>query len=315
MSGQKPNNIAKEAAFQLVAGGAAGCVEVSIMHPLDLVKTRFQIQSMPIKGMESQHYNGIADCMKKMYRSEGLLSFWKGILPPILAETPKRAWKFFTFAQFQTMLKPLNSGGPDAKTTPLIFSLAGLGSGVTEAILVNPFEVVKVKMQSSRAHTSEAPKTFSVAREIIKEDGYFGRKGGNGGLLNKGITGTMGRNGVFNMVYFGFYHSVKTHFPAYSDPTAEFARKVLIGFTAGTLACFVNIPFDVAKSRIQGPQPVGGIMYKGTFRSIFRVYREEGFKALYKGIVPKILRLGPGGAIMLLVNEYVFEYLCQRFPN
>ena len=53
------------------------------------------------------------------------------------------------------MLKPLNSGGPDAKTTPLIFSLAGLGSGVTEAILVNPFEVVKVKMQSSRAHTSE----------------------------------------------------------------------------------------------------------------------------------------------------------------
>ena len=37
--------------------------------------------------------------------------------------------------------------------------------------------------------------------------------------------------------------------------------------------------------------------------------------ALYKGIVPKILRLGPGGAIMLLVNEYVFEYLCQRFPN
>ena len=39
------------------------------------------------------------------------------------------------------------------------------------------------------------------------------------------------------------------------------------------------------------------------------------FRALYKGIVPKILRLGPGGAIMLLVNEYVFEYLCQRFPN
>ena len=38
------------------------------------------------------------------------------------------------------------------------------------------------------------------------------------------------------------------------------------------------------------------------------------FRALYKGLVPKILRLGPGGAIMLLVNEYVFEMLCQRFP-
>ena len=63
------------------------------MHPLDLVKTRFQIQTSPMAGQEAQHYTGIVDCMKKMYKAEGLLSFWKGILPPICAETPKRAWK------------------------------------------------------------------------------------------------------------------------------------------------------------------------------------------------------------------------------
>ena len=103
---------------------------------------------------------------------------------------------------------------------------------MTEAILVNPFEVVKVKMQSNRAHQTEAPKTFPVAREIIKADGYFGRKGGNGGLLNKGITATMGRNGVFNMVYFGFYHSVKNHFPAYSVRNLQLSisRKDRSGF-------------------------------------------------------------------------------------
>lgn len=33
--------------------------------------------------------------------------------------------------------------------------------------------------------------------------------------LNKGLTATIGRNGTFNMIYFGFYHSVKEHFPAY----------------------------------------------------------------------------------------------------
>lgn len=36
---------------------------------------------------------GIADCMKKMYRTEGFAAFWKGIVPPILVETPKRAVK------------------------------------------------------------------------------------------------------------------------------------------------------------------------------------------------------------------------------
>lgn len=40
-------------------------------------------------------------------------------------------------------------GTPTA--TPLIFSLAGAGAGITEAILVNPFEVVKVSLQSDRS--------------------------------------------------------------------------------------------------------------------------------------------------------------------
>jgi len=273
MTTNQERSFVKQAGFQLIAGGAAGCVEVSIMHPLDLVKTRFQIQATPVQGLESQHYNGIVDCMKKMYKSEGLLSFWKGILPPIFAETPKRAWKFFTFDLFQKVLITDKNGKP----TPLTYSLAGLGSGVTEAILVNPFEVVKVKMQSNRAHQTEAPSTGKVAREILKVDGYLGKPNGNGGLLNKGITATMGRNGFFNMVYFGFYHSVKNHFTPYEDPRAEFARKLLIGFTAGTLASCVNIPFDVAKSRIQGPQPQNDkIKYKSTMKAIFTVYKEEG---------------------------------------
>ena len=37
------------------------------------------------------------------------------------------------------------------------------------------------------------------------------------------------------------------------------------------------------------------------------------FLALYKGIVPKIMRLGPGGAIMLLVYEYMHDYLVTRW--
>jgi len=32
-----------------------------------------------------------------MYKTEGLPAFWKGILPPILVETPKRAVKVNTY--------------------------------------------------------------------------------------------------------------------------------------------------------------------------------------------------------------------------
>ena len=104
---------------------------------------------------------------------------------------------------------------------------------------------------------------------------------GKNGLLGKGITATMGRNGFFNMIYFGFYHSMRAGLPSAEDPRLEFCRKVCLGLTAGTLGCCVNIPFDVAKSRIQGPQPKEVANYRGTAATIARVYKEEGYRKQY----------------------------------
>jgi solute carrier family 25 (mitochondrial 2-oxodicarboxylate transporter), member 21 len=88
----------------------------------------------------------------------------------------------------------------------------------------------------------------------------------------------------------------------------------MLGFVSGTLASCFNIPFDVAKSRIQGPQPASGVKYRTTVATMRMVVAEEGWRALYKGLVPKVMRLGPGGAVMLLVYEHAYAYLQQRFP-
>ncbi|KAJ6636504.1 Mitochondrial 2-oxodicarboxylate carrier [Pseudolycoriella hygida] len=299
----KPS-VMKQAAMQITAGGSAGFIEVCLMHPLDVVKTRLQLQvKKPVAGSKTVYYNGVFDCFSKIARQEGVLAVYKGILPPILAETPKRATKFVCFEQYKTSLQ--RALGFD-KATPFIYSLAGLGSGVTEAIVVNPFEVVKVSLQ---ANTGKATSTWTVAKEIINRGGI----GLNG--LNKGLTSTIGRNGTWNLIYFGFYHSVKDIIPQCQSPTADFFRKTGIGFASGTIASIANIPFDVAKSRIQGPQPiVGEVKYKTCMKTIVTVAKEEGFGALYKGLVPKVMRLGPGGAIMLIAYEYVYEFLQHRFP-
>nr|XP_022912770.1 mitochondrial 2-oxodicarboxylate carrier isoform X1 [Onthophagus taurus] len=300
----KKRPVWKEATFQIFSGGSAGFIEVCIMHPLDLIKTRLQIQS-GVNRNDPKYYTGVFDAFRKMYKHEGITSYWKGIVPPILVETPKRALKFFSFEQYKKLFM---FGSPVA--TPITFTLAGAGTGITEAILVNPFEVVKVALQANKKTGKEVPSTWNMTRQIINRDG-FGGKG-----LNKGLTATIGRNGVFNTIYFSFYHSVKGFYPPFSDPRLEFLRKLGIGFVSGTLASLANIPFDVAKSRIQGPQPiVGSIKYFGTFQAITLVYKEEGFFALYKGTIPKIMRLGPGGAIMLLLYEYVYEYLDKTFPE
>uniref|UniRef100_A0A914XZK4 Mitochondrial 2-oxodicarboxylate carrier n=1 Tax=Panagrolaimus superbus TaxID=310955 RepID=A0A914XZK4_9BILA len=219
-----------------------------------------------------------------------------------MAETPKRATKFFTFEQYKKAF------AFDGFPVWMSLSLAGLGSGLTEAVVVCPFETVKVQMQSDRsAGIDKSRTTASVAREIIKENG-FGTKG-----IFRGLDATLGRNGIWNMFYFGIYHNLKHLIPvSEGNSQGSVSLRLLLGFTAGSLASIANIPFDVAKSRIQGPQPPTGRIYHGCFQSMALVARQEGFLALYRGLLPKVMRLGPGGAIMLVVYETVYDFLQMR---
>ena len=63
--------------------------------------------------------------------------------------------------------------------------------------------------------------------------------------------------------------------------------QLAIGLMAGSLASCFNIPFDVAKSRIQGPQPqtassawtqepIHEITYRQTVLTMSRIHKQEG---------------------------------------
>lgn len=49
--------------------------------------------------------------------------------------------------------------------------------------------------------------SFETARMIYKENGL----GLNG--LNRGLTSTLGRHGIWNAIYFGFYHNIRVYIP------------------------------------------------------------------------------------------------------
>jgi solute carrier family 25 2-oxodicarboxylate transporter 21 len=69
-----------------VAGGSAGIIEISIMYPLDVVKTRNQLATT--------RSTGIFQTLAHVVKEQGPLGLYRGILSPMLAEAPKRAWKF-----------------------------------------------------------------------------------------------------------------------------------------------------------------------------------------------------------------------------
>lgn len=74
------------------------------------------------------------------------------------------------------------------------------------------------------------------------------------------------------------------------------------GFFAGAAATAVTMPADVVKTRIQ--TAVGaGQAHRGVLSTAVSIYRNEGPGALMRGLLPRLLYLGPAGAISFTSYE------------
>lgn len=74
-------------------------------------------------------------------------SLYRGILPPIMVEAPKRATKFAANEQYTGLYKKMFGF---EKVTQSLSILTGVSAGITEAFLIVPFELIKVRMQDKR---------------------------------------------------------------------------------------------------------------------------------------------------------------------
>lgn len=289
--------------YQFAAGAVAGISEILVMYPLDVVKTRMQLQVGKASGAAAQEqYSGVVDCIKKIIQKEGASRLYKGISSPVLMEAPKRATKFACNDEFQRFYKTLF--GVPALTQPLSI-LSGASAGLCEAFVVVPFELVKIRLQDSKS-SYKGP--VDVVKQIIAKEGVL--------AMYNGLESTMWRHAVWNSGYFGIIFQVRGMLAKPKSKAQKTTNDLIAGTIGGTLGSLLSTPFDVVKSRIQNTAVVAGAVrkYNWSWPSLFIVYREEGFRALYKGFVPKVLRLGPGGGILLVVFTEVTDFF-RRAKN
>ena len=81
-------------------------------------------------------------------------------------------------------------------------------------------------------------------------------------------------------------------------------------------ASTINIPYDVAKSRIQSIEGLPGGKYHGLgcHTIMSNIAKNEGFLTLFAGLNAKLLRLCPAGGVMMMMNELVYDYLTATWP-
>jgi solute carrier family 25 (mitochondrial 2-oxodicarboxylate transporter), member 21 len=179
--------------------------------------------------------------------------------------------------------------------------LTGATAGATEALVVVPFELVKIRLQD-KAQAAKYNGAIDVVRKVIAQEGIL--------ALYQGLESTMWRHILWNAGYFGCIFQVRTLLPTAKDKKGQMLNDVISGSIGGTMGTILNTPLDVVKSRIQNSPRIRGTVpkYNWAFPAVGTVLKEEGFGALYKGFIPKVLRLGPGGGILLVVYTGVIEF-------
>ncbi|KAJ2780714.1 hypothetical protein H4R18_003301 [Coemansia javaensis] len=281
--------------FQFAAGAIAGVSEILCMYPLDVAKTRLMLQ---VGGGGGDQYKSILDVFSRIVREEGASRLYRGILPPIMVEAPKRAIKFASNDTYGAMYKQLF--GKDKLTQPLAI-MTGVSAGVTEALIVATPELVKIRLQA-KENAGRYAGTMDCVRKIYAEEGLR--------AFANGLEATVWRHALWNGGYFGSIFAIKEVLPKAESKRGELAVNFVAGAIGGTIGTTLNTPPDVVKTRIQNFNPARGAPPYTTFLAGARaIAREEGFRALYKGYVPKVLRLGPGGGILLVVYDHVTTYM------
>uniref|UniRef100_W8C5J8 Citrate transport protein n=1 Tax=Ceratitis capitata TaxID=7213 RepID=W8C5J8_CERCA len=148
----------------IIAGGLTGGLEICITYPTEYVKTQLQLDE---KGDKKQ-YSGVWDCVRKTVKQHGWLGLYRGLSVLILGSIPKSAVRFGAFEYFKSQLADENY-----QLSPANRLLAGLGAGVSEAILaVTPMETIKVKfINDLRSGSPQYKGLFHGVRTILKSEG------------------------------------------------------------------------------------------------------------------------------------------------
>ncbi|RLN94456.1 hypothetical protein BBJ28_00005397 [Nothophytophthora sp. Chile5] len=268
---------------KMMAGMAGGVAEACILQPLDVTKTRMQLDT-------AGKYNGMINCSKTIYKEEGGMALYKGLSPFVTNMVLKYALRFGSFAWFKEQI----AGGKDKPITPTINFTAGLLAGCFESVLiVTPFEVIKTRMQKE-VGVGRFKGPVDCARQVVKNEGIT--------ALWKGNVPTMARQGsnqAFNFMAFAWLnHNVWDKQDGDGKTLPTYAT-FINGLIAGSLGPMFNTPMDVLKTRLMAQETIKGqeLKYKGFVDALRVIAREEGMGALWKGLLPRLTRMAPGQAI------------------
>jgi solute carrier family 25 citrate transporter 1 len=275
----------------LIAGGCAGLVESSVCHPLDTIKTRMQLRKNAVDPRKLR--NSFVEPALRLKHSlqEPALRLKHSLQEPFMRP------------------EPTLSGGGGAALSKSHVHEPGFAKVSGEAV---GHARVVIKPTQHRGTVQATLGPFGTAKRIVQREGFFSLYKG----LSAVYTGIVPKMAIRFLSFEMYKDLLDAHTTLGRSTSATFTAGLMSGLTEAIL---VVTPAEVCKIRMQSqyhsmadPAQMAHRKYRNVFQTAYTIIREEGVGALYKGVVPTMLRQGCNQAVNFTAYNLIKNEVMER---
>lgn len=295
----------KSVLISFLSGTISGSISKLLTHPMDTIKAKMQVY-------QDKKFEGIMSIFKKTYSEEGIKGFYKGINISVVGSIPASG---LYFGSYEYAKKNLLKGDFFKKHEAVSHLIGGMFAEAISCIFWVPIDIIKERRQvQSNLKTYEYKGDLNALTTILKTEGIKG--------IYKAYFATIGSFGPTTALYFMFYEKSKGYFvkndhEAYLQSIKEnkviklnFYQSIICSMFASGLSSFLTTPLDLIKFRMQIQRASSEYnketaVYKNMLQGLMKIISNEGYKALYRGSIARVLSMMPQGSIIMTLVEQI----------
>lgn len=162
-----------------VAGSAGAVIANALVYPLDIVKTRLQVQmkkhhSDPVSSTHTtneRHYTGTLHAIMTIIEDEGVNGLYSGMAGSLLGVASTNFAYFYWYSVVRDLYTARVTKGKNPSTAAEL-SLGAVAGALAQLFTI-PIAVVTTRQQTQPKHDKKG--MLATAREVAEgEDGYAG---------------------------------------------------------------------------------------------------------------------------------------------